>query len=91
MKKAFFTKMNGTTMASKYDGFNVDYALSREAVEGMSHGYVHDIYVEKYKDVDLSNTKFLLCGWTKMIDEAVEYLLLKLKVDPKNIKYELYG
>jgi CDP-4-dehydro-6-deoxyglucose reductase len=78
-------------MATKYSGFNVDYALSREITEEHYHGYVHNIYMNAYNDRDLSNTKFYLCGWTKMIDEAVENLLIKLKVKPDQVKYELYG
>ncbi|MBK6782472.1 MAG: hypothetical protein IPG79_00985 [Saprospiraceae bacterium] len=32
-----------------------------------------------------------LCGWSKMIDQAVELLLLRKKVRRDQIKYELYG
>ena len=37
------------------------------------------------------NTKFLLCGWTAMIDQTIENLILKLGYDKSQVLYELYG
>ena len=34
---------------------------------------------------------FYICGWSKMIDEAVANLLINLKYDKSQIHYELYG
>ena len=70
--------------------FSYDIALSREKNYNGYRGYVHEIYLEKYKD-NPPNVDYYLCGWTNMIDDAVANLLIKLKVDKSRIHYELYG
>lgn len=70
--------------------FTYDVALSRDENWQGQKGYVHDIYMEKHKIVN-ENTKFLLCGWTAMIDQAIENLILKLGYDKNQVLYELYG
>jgi CDP-4-dehydro-6-deoxyglucose reductase len=56
--------------------FSYDIVLSREESWPGLKGYVHQVYLEKYSIVR-GDIKFYLCGWTPMIDEAVENLLLK--------------
>jgi CDP-4-dehydro-6-deoxyglucose reductase len=70
--------------------FKYDIALSREEVENTFHGYVHQIYLDQYKDLN-DQTKFYLCGWSKMIDDAVANLLIKMKARNDQVIYELYG
>lgn len=70
--------------------FKYHAALSRESIDGFHHGYVHDIYMDQYKEVSPSR-HFYICGWSNMIDDAVANLLLKLGYDRSQIHYELYG
>ncbi|MDZ7877852.1 MAG: FAD-dependent oxidoreductase [Saprospiraceae bacterium] len=71
-------------------GFRFDAALSREPTWAGTKGYVHSIYTEGYKNVR-SDVHFYICGWSKMIDEAVATLLLDLGYDKSQVFYELYG
>lgn len=80
-----------TLLAQEHSEFRYDVALSREQHPDHYHGYLHSLYLEHYKDKDLSQTRFYLCGWQGMIDEAVANLMLKLKADRTQIRYELYG
>ena len=73
-----------------HPGFKYSVALSRENKEGFHHGYIHDIYAAAYSEVT-DNRKFYICGWTKMIDEAITKLMIDLKYDKSQIHYELYG
>ena len=76
-------------IAEEHSWFTYDVALSREAKWQGHSGYVHDVYMSRYdgsEDID-----YWICGWSKMIDDAVANLLLKLKVDKSRIHYELYG
>lgn len=70
--------------------FKYSVALSREEKPEFHHGYIHDIYMTEY---DQPNTKrqFYICGWSKMIDDAVANLMITLKYDRSQIHYELYG
>ena len=70
--------------------FEFDVALSRQTDWGGHKGYVHPIYSEHYSE-NRDDLKFMICGWTSMIDEAVENLLVKLGYDRTQIHYELYG
>ena len=70
--------------------FRYSVALSREEVKGFHHGYVHGIYMEEYSK-NTPDRYFYICGWSKMIDEAIENLILKSKYDKTQIRYELYG
>lgn len=78
------------SLVSKNESFSYDIALSREVNENFYTGYLHQIYLEKYKD-DTENTIFYICGWSKMIDETVSNLINKLGCEKKQIIYELYG
>ncbi len=71
-------------------GFSYSIALSRAEEWSGYKGYVHQVYEKEYKEVD-SNRHFYLCGWSNMIDEAVEKLILGMGYDKGQIHYELYG
>lgn len=77
--------------------FQFSVALSREnelRAEDFSFpvykGYVHQIYMDAYPQA-LPTLDFYLCGWSNMIDDAVEHLLVKMGADKSRIHYELYG
>ncbi|MBK8698739.1 MAG: hypothetical protein IPN29_04070 [Saprospiraceae bacterium] len=73
-----------------HPNFIYDVALSREEEWPGHRGYVHDIYLDGYKKDD-QDVIFMLCGWTRMIDEAVVNLITKMGLDRSQVKYELYG
>lgn len=80
-------------LARQYPEFTFDVALSREPSDSAwlgYRGYVHQIYVAHYRVVR-PDVKFYLCGWSKMIDEAVVTLWKDLNYDKSQILYELYG
>ncbi len=81
------------TLARQYPEFSFDIALSREPSDSAwlgYRGYVHQIYMAHYR-VPRRDVKFYLCGWSKMIDEAVALLWKDLGYDKSQILYELYG
>lgn len=49
---------------------NLQYhpVLSREAVPGFGHGYVHPVYQQLFADG--RDARFLVCGWTNMLTDA---------------------
>ena len=75
-------------LQSEMENFDYSVALSREEYQGYQ-GYVHNIYLDKYKNVN-ENRAFYLCGWQNMVDEAKENLL-KLGYKKEQIIEELYG
>ena len=77
-------------LVEKMPGFSYDIALSRDESWPGFKGYIHQIYLEKYKDAH-PDIDFYICGWSNMIDDAVANLILKLKYDKSQIHYELYG
>jgi len=77
-------------LTTKLNDFSYSVALSREPDWDGYKGYVHQIYMEDYKELN-SNVHFYLCGWTNMIDEAVANLIVKLGYDKSQVHYELYG
>lgn len=77
-------------MATEYPNFTYDVALSREHLDGYHRGYVHDVYMNQYREIS-SERHFYLCGWSQMIDEAVENIILKMGYDKSQVHYELYG
>jgi ferredoxin-NADP reductase len=74
--------------------FKFDISLSREKElppDAHYHaGYVHPIYRSTYSEYNEANY-FMICGWSRMIDEAVENLFLQMKYPRNQIIYELYG
>ncbi|MFK8102042.1 MAG: ferredoxin--NADP reductase [Saprospiraceae bacterium] len=84
-------------LLTKIKGFQYDVALSRTQTTSappsdwkIHPGYVHQIYLKQYQTVR-PDLDFYLCGWSNMIDEAVENLILKLGYDKTQVHYELYG
>ena len=71
-------------------GFKYDIALSRQPDWPAWKGYVHQVYMEQYQS-PRPDVAFYLCGWSNMIDAAVENLLLHLKYERSQIHFELYG
>ncbi|MBL7806541.1 MAG: ferredoxin--NADP reductase [Saprospiraceae bacterium] len=71
-------------------GFRYDIVLSRQENWPGWKGHVHQIYLQEYAskrpDID-----FYICGWSKMIDDAVANLLVKLHYERSQVHYELYG
>ncbi|MCB0687800.1 MAG: hypothetical protein KDC53_14795 [Saprospiraceae bacterium] len=70
--------------------FTYTVTLSREVNWPGDKGYVHPIYLSQYHKIT-EDRLFLICGWSKMIDETVENLILKLGYDKSQVRYELYG
>lgn len=77
-------------LARELPDFQYDVALSRQPDWDGWQGYVHQIYMEKYR-TPRPDVAFYLCGWSNMIDEAVANLLVGLGYDRTQILYELYG
>ena len=77
-------------LTKEIPGFKFSVALSREENWSGNKGYVHPIYMDAYKTVR-PDLDFYICGWSSMIDEAVENLILKLGYDKSQVHYELYG
>lgn len=75
-------------LAARNPNFTYTVALSREPDWEGVKGYVHQVYETKYKD--RPDTRFYLCGWQYMIDEARERLE-KMGFDKTKVFYELYG
>jgi ferredoxin-NADP reductase len=78
-------------LVKKMPGFRYSVALSREEKEGCHHGYVHSIYQKKEYAEKRPDRTFYLCGWTKMVDEAVAKLIVDMGYERGQVKYELYG
>lgn len=76
--------------AEKYHNFKYSIALSREESQGCYKGYVHQVYLEKYKSPE-PHRIFMLCGWSQMVDEAIVHLTSEAGYEKSQIKYELYG
>jgi ferredoxin-NADP reductase len=76
-------------VAAKNANFLFDVALSREPNYNGYKGYVHEIYKEKYGQINEENL-FMLCGWTQMVDDAVANLI-QMGYKSNQIIYELYG
>jgi CDP-4-dehydro-6-deoxyglucose reductase len=77
-------------LARTMPGFRYDIVLSREPDWSGYKGHVHQVYMDIYKD-NRPDVEFYICGWTTMLDEAVANLLVKLKYDRTQVRYELYG
>jgi len=75
-------------LAARNPNFTYTVALSREPDWAGVKGYVHQVYEAKYQD--RPETRFYLCGWQYMIDEARERLE-KMGFDKTKVFYELYG
>lgn len=82
-------------LAEQERSFSYSVALSREEVLPTDinvywhKGYVHQIYLEQYKDLR-EDVQFLICGWQNMVDEA-EAKLKSMGYSNAQVKLELYG
>jgi CDP-4-dehydro-6-deoxyglucose reductase len=84
-----------TKLAKEKANFHYDVCLSREEAKDdwpdhYHSGYIHQVYMDRYSEKK-DDRLFLICGWSRMIDEAVANLMTKLEYQPQQIKYELYG
>lgn len=70
--------------------FSYDVVLSREPSWSGWRGYVHQVYQQSYGQ-RRDDVRFMLCGWTQMIDEAVAHLVAEMGYDRRQVIYELYG
>ena len=81
-------------LANRRPNFQFTATLSRmtdEPTESwIKKGYVHRSYEDDYSTV-AKDRKFLLCGWTNMIDTAVEKLIMEMGYGRDQVGYELYG
>jgi len=81
-------------LEKQVEGFHFIPTLSREEWDGCC-GYVHDVYERLVKEKmngspELPPSKFYLCGWKVMVDEAKKRIQ-DLGFDRKAIHQELYG
>jgi ferredoxin-NADP reductase len=76
--------------AAVNNNFTYDVVLSKEANWEGKKGHIHQVYLEKYAE-SRPDLKFMICGWSKMIDEAVANLLITCKYERSQVQYELYG
>lgn len=81
-------------LAARHPHFTYTACLSRLSEDPpeawIRRGYVHSAYREAYPAFS-EDRKFLLCGWSAMIDEAVVHLVQEMGYDRRQIIYELYG
>jgi CDP-4-dehydro-6-deoxyglucose reductase len=77
-------------LALQYPDFQYDIVLSQEKNWNGTKGHLHQIYMGEYADKNL-NITFYICGWSKMIDEAVANLTQILGYERSQVVYELYG
>lgn len=75
-------------LAIDIPSFSYHIALSRAALPGVYHGYVHGIYETLYAEG--RSADFYLCGWKNMIDEARKRLT-GLGYSSSHIHLEIYG
>lgn len=81
-------------LEKEIEKFHYMPTLSREKWDGCC-GYVHDVYERLVKEKmngssELPPSKFYLCGWKVMVDEAKKRIQ-ELGYDRKAIHQELYG
>jgi CDP-4-dehydro-6-deoxyglucose reductase len=68
-------------------GFHYHPTLSREDWGGHK-GYVHTVYEDLCSDKQPA--VFMLCGWSNMVDEALQKIEA-MGYEQKDILHELYG
>ncbi len=88
-KEGILFKDEFKKIEKEYSEFKYSIALSQEKEWDGHIGYVHPIFEEEYSSVTADRI-FYLCGWSIMIDEAVERLK-KLGYPESQIRFELYG
>lgn len=77
--------------------FRYSVALSREdpiRTEDypfpVAKGYVHQLYQTEYA-TPREDRSFYLCGWSAMVDQAVENIVNQMGYPARQCQYELYG
>jgi len=53
-------------------------------------GYIHQAYMNS-SNIPKGETVYMICGWNQIIDEVVVHLIQELKIDRKQIRFELFG
>lgn len=71
-EKDILYKEEFQALASEQPRFHFHTALSREAIDGAHHGYVHDLYKGKFSAAE--SVHFYVCGWQGMCADARENL-----------------
>lgn len=77
-------------LVQSWPEFRYDIALSRQPDWKGFQGYVHQIYREAYAELR-PDVSFMICGWSRMIDDAVAHLVADMGYDRTQVHYELYG
>lgn len=77
-------------LAEKMPELTYSVALSRDTEWPGWKGYVHQIYEEAYPTIS-KDRHFYLCGWSQMVDGAVEKIIVGLGYDKSQVHFELYG
>ena len=84
--RSFFEKL-----AEAEPNFTYDICLSRAGDDWSGHkGYVHDVYMKAYEGQSVG-VDYYLCGWSNMVDQAIDTLKNTMQVPTTNIFHELYG
>lgn len=84
--RAFFEEL-----AASEPKFTYDICLSRADESWKGHrGYVHALYEQVYAS-QADQVNYYLCGWSNMVDQAIDILKNKMQVPTANIFHELYG
>ncbi len=69
--------------------FHPCYSRETEVPDGSHKGYVHPVYESLAANIN-PHTKFYLCGWKNMVDEA-KLRIVAMGYDRKAVHLELYG
>jgi ferredoxin-NADP reductase len=77
-------------LAQSLPSFRYDVALSRQSDWSGHCGHVHPIYQAAYA-TPRPDVRFMICGWSRMIDEAVANLIVTMGYERQQVGYELYG
>ncbi|MEL7220815.1 MAG: FAD-dependent oxidoreductase [Bacteroidota bacterium] len=84
-------------LARSNPNFKYSVTLSREKnIDDLNFdfpvysGYVHQVYEQEYGQ-HRDDIRFYLCGWSNMIDEAIQRLTENLGYNKEQVIHELYG
>lgn len=77
-------------LAFQFPNFQYTPCLSQEKDWTGVRGYVHQVYLNQYAESN-DQTFFMLCGWSNMVDQAIDHIQVDLGYDKQQILYELYG
>lgn len=74
-------------IAEKNPLINIQYSLSQDTWDG-ERGRISEKLIQKYVP-KIRETKYLIAGGEKMVEDTEE-LLLKMGIDPKNIRIDIF-